>query len=330
MYLDYNATTPVDPRVVAAMLPYLTTCFGNPSSSHAYGADPAAALVTARAQLAVLIGALPPEIVFTGSGSEANLLALRGAMVRTPGAHIITQATEHPAVLQTCQALARLHGVRVTVLPVGADGRLDPATAEQIATARGDFGIPGCDRGTGQIPPYWWHRRRRGDLRAGSSCTFSADGCLRRAPSSEVEFEVLLCGGGDMSEREVGQVALVGLHAEMAAGGQVIDIVEGLRPGDRRDLGAAIGSDILAGHREAGTAVGHGVECVAGLRRAHVDAWFVLIAHLPVVQVDALDVDEPGVSLGERCSGGRYLGRRSRASGRHRRYARRFGSGVRS
>ncbi|WP_280304393.1 cysteine desulfurase family protein [Nocardia abscessus] len=128
VYLDYNATTPVDPRVLAAMLPYLTASFGNPSSSHAYGADPAAALATARAQLAAVIGARPTEIVFTGSGSEANLLALRGAAVRTPGAHILTQATEHPAVLQTCQALARLYGVRVTVLPVGADGRLDPAT----------------------------------------------------------------------------------------------------------------------------------------------------------------------------------------------------------
>ncbi|MGW4330472.1 cysteine desulfurase family protein [Nocardia sp. NPDC004573] len=128
VYLDYNATTPVDPRVVAAMMPYLIESFGNPSSSHAYGADPAAALVTARAQLAALIGARPTEVVFTGSGSEANLLALRGATVGTPGAHILTQATEHPAVLQTCQALARLHGTRVTVLPVGTDGRLDPAT----------------------------------------------------------------------------------------------------------------------------------------------------------------------------------------------------------
>jgi cysteine desulfurase len=155
VYLDYNATTPVDPRVVAAMLPYLTTCFGNPSSSHSYGADPAAALVTARAQLAALIGARPPEIVFTGSGSEANLLALRGATVRTPGAHIITQATEHPAVLQTCQALARLHGVRVTVLPIGADGRLDPAT---LAAALRDSGatlvsVMAANNETGVLQP---------------------------------------------------------------------------------------------------------------------------------------------------------------------------------
>ncbi|WP_433726625.1 cysteine desulfurase family protein [Nocardia sp. CA-129566] len=129
VYLDYNATTPVDPRVVTAMLPYLTESFGNPSSSHVYGARPAAALAQARTQLADLIGAQAEEIVFTGSGSEANLLALRGAALAAdrPRTHLITQATEHPAVLQTCQALARLHGLWVTVLPVEPDGRVDPA-----------------------------------------------------------------------------------------------------------------------------------------------------------------------------------------------------------
>ncbi|MEU7146023.1 cysteine desulfurase family protein [Nocardia sp. NPDC046473] len=129
VYLDYNATTPVDSRVLEAMLPYLTEAFGNPSSDHTYGRRPAAALGAARFQVAKLIGAAAREIVFTGSGSEANLLALRG-VVLAPGrpiAHLITQATEHPAVLATCRALSRLHGVRLTVLPVESDGRLDPA-----------------------------------------------------------------------------------------------------------------------------------------------------------------------------------------------------------
>lgn len=132
VYLDYNATTPVDSRVLDAMMPFLAQEFGNPSSDHAYSRRPAAALDTARAQVAELIGATAREIAFTGSGSEANLLALRGAVL-APGrlrAHLITQATEHPAVLQTCRALSRLHGVRVTVLPVESDGRLDPATLE--------------------------------------------------------------------------------------------------------------------------------------------------------------------------------------------------------
>jgi cysteine desulfurase len=147
IYLDYNATTPVDPRVAEAMLPHLTGLFGNPSSSHPYGQQPRAALQQARARVAALVGAHPAEIVFTGSGSEANLLAIRGAALAagpahphasTPHAsiqHVITQATEHPAVLQTCRALQRLHGIRVTVLPVGADGILDPAALEAALDA---------------------------------------------------------------------------------------------------------------------------------------------------------------------------------------------------
>jgi cysteine desulfurase len=140
VYLDYNATTPVDPRVVEAMLPYLTLHFGNPSSAHAYAAAPQHALGVARRQVAELIGARPEEIVFTGSGSEADALAIRGAALATPEihgtAHVITQATEHPAVLAACQALQREHGVEVTVLPVDRDGLVDPASLEAALTRR--------------------------------------------------------------------------------------------------------------------------------------------------------------------------------------------------
>lgn len=141
IYLDYNATTPTDPRVVDAMLPYLTTHFGNPSSGHSYGAAPADAVTVARAQVARLIGARTEEIVFTGSGSEANNLAIRGAVLahtRTGAgpAHVVTQTTEHPAVLATCDALHRLHGVEVTHLPVGPEGRVDPAALAPALTDR--------------------------------------------------------------------------------------------------------------------------------------------------------------------------------------------------
>ncbi|GAA1559541.1 hypothetical protein GCM10009789_11130 [Kribbella sancticallisti] len=137
IYLDYNATTPVDPRVSEAMMPHLTTIFGNPSSSHPYGAGPKRALAAARGQVAALIGAHPTQVVFTGSGSEANLLALRGAVLASghPSPHVITQATEHPAILETCRALQRLHGVRVTVLPVGADGLVEPAALAEALHA---------------------------------------------------------------------------------------------------------------------------------------------------------------------------------------------------
>ena len=128
VYLDYNATTPVDPRVAAAAQPYLATQFGNPSSTHRYAAAPAQAVRTAREQVAALIGATTDGIVFTGSGSEANNLAIRGTVLANPNhrAQVITQATEHPAVLATCRALQRLHGVDVTVLPVDRHGLVDP------------------------------------------------------------------------------------------------------------------------------------------------------------------------------------------------------------
>ena len=129
VYLDYNATTPVDPRVAEAMAPYLTGAFGNPSSTHAFAETPRRALAEARGHVADLMCAAPGQVVFTASGSEADLLALRGVVLRCGRArpHVITQATEHPAVLESARALERLHGARVTVLPVDRDGILQPA-----------------------------------------------------------------------------------------------------------------------------------------------------------------------------------------------------------
>ena len=146
IYLDYNATTPVDPRVADAIRPYLAEHFGNPSSNHPYGDAPRAALAQARDQVADLVGADPGEIVFTGSGSEADTLAIRGTVLATltddPGRwtqrrpHVVTQATEHPAVLRACEALQRLHGVDVTYLPVDNDGLVDPTTLADAMTDR--------------------------------------------------------------------------------------------------------------------------------------------------------------------------------------------------
>lgn len=124
VYLDHNATTPLAAGVLEVMTRYLTTEFGNPSSGHHYGQAPRQAVVTARQRLAGLLGAEPGEIVFTGCGSEANTLALTGAAAGRTG-HMITQATEHPAVIQTCKALAA-QGIRLTILPVDGDGLVDP------------------------------------------------------------------------------------------------------------------------------------------------------------------------------------------------------------
>jgi cysteine desulfurase len=132
IYLDYNATTPIDPAVVEAMLPYLSTHFGNASSSHTYGHVAHHAMDIARAQVASLLGCSPGEITFTGGGSESDNLAIRGIAHanRDKGNHIITQVTEHPAVLNTCRALERLHGLHITYLPVDESGRVSPGAVE--------------------------------------------------------------------------------------------------------------------------------------------------------------------------------------------------------
>jgi len=129
IYLDHQATTPVDPRVLEAMLPYFTEQFGNAASrQHVFGWTADDAVETARHHVARLIGARAKEIVFTSGATEANTLALRGAVParRDRGAHVVTVATEHKAVLDTCARLGR-DGVDVTVLPVAADGRVDVA-----------------------------------------------------------------------------------------------------------------------------------------------------------------------------------------------------------
>jgi cysteine desulfurase len=158
VYLDYNATTPVDPRVTEAALPYWTDFFGNPSSDHPFAVEPRRALAAARAQVAALIGARPEEIVFTGSGSEANLLALRGAVLagNDRRTRLVVQATEHPAVLETARALERLHGVRVTVLPVGPDGLISLGALDAALRAGGGrsvVSIMAANNETGALQP---------------------------------------------------------------------------------------------------------------------------------------------------------------------------------
>jgi cysteine desulfurase len=136
IYLDHHATTPVDPRVLKAMLPFFSEKFGNPSSrTHRPGWDASDAVERARKQVAASIGANAREIVFTSGATEANNLAIAGIAAAAPAArrHVVTVATEHKAVLDPCRAL-EAQGWQVTVLPVAATGLVDLAAVEQAVT----------------------------------------------------------------------------------------------------------------------------------------------------------------------------------------------------
>ncbi|MBE0693403.1 MAG: cysteine desulfurase [Aquamicrobium sp.] len=137
IYLDYNASTPLDPKVAETMRALLDGPFGNPSSGHWASASAKAIIEKARAQVAALLGADPAGIVFTSGGSEANNMALKGSYfaLRDKGDHIVTQATEHPAILAPLRFLERL-GARVTVLPVDGEGLIDPDAVRRAITPR--------------------------------------------------------------------------------------------------------------------------------------------------------------------------------------------------
>ncbi len=137
IYLDYNATTPVLPEVLEAMLPFYRENFGNPSSVHWAGRAVAGAVERAREQVARLINASPAEIVFVSCGSEGDDFAIKGTAdaLREQGNHIITTAVEHPAVLETCKFLEK-RGFEVTYLPVDSDGMLDIAVLGKAITPK--------------------------------------------------------------------------------------------------------------------------------------------------------------------------------------------------
>src|SRR6187402_2552379 len=153
IYMDYHATTPADPRVVEAMLPYFTEHFGNAASrNHPFGWEAEEAVDAARKQVADLIGASAKEIVFTSGATESNNLAIKGVaeMYHEKGNHIITCVTEHKAVIDTCKKLEK-EGYRVTYLPVQKDGRIsldelkaaitDKTILITIMTANNEIGV---------------------------------------------------------------------------------------------------------------------------------------------------------------------------------------------
>ncbi len=133
IYLDYNATTPCDPRVKEAMLPYLEVDFANPSSLHTPGQKARKAIEESRQKIAELINARAEEIIFTSGGTEANNLAIKGIAYRKKKGHIITSSIEHPAVLRVCKELQK-EGFKITFLRVDQQGVVDPEDVRKAIT----------------------------------------------------------------------------------------------------------------------------------------------------------------------------------------------------
>jgi cysteine desulfurase len=136
IYLDYNATTPIDPAVAEAMQPYIAMHYGNPSSTHSYGRITKDAVERARKQVGDLLGCAPEEVIFTGGGSESNNTVLKGVAYtyRHQGNHLITSAVEHPAIINPCRFLEQ-QGLRVTYVPVDHSGMVDPADVRRAITS---------------------------------------------------------------------------------------------------------------------------------------------------------------------------------------------------
>lgn len=176
VYLDNSATTQVDPKVLEAMLPYFSEIYGNPNSLHSWGRDAKRGIDLARAQVAALIGTEPKNIVFTGGGSEADNLAIKGAAwslrEKGRGNHIITSAIEHHALLDTVKWLGK-NGFEYTVLPVDGDGKVDPK--ELDAAIRPETTIASimfANNEIGTIEPV----AELGEICAGHGVLFHTDG----------------------------------------------------------------------------------------------------------------------------------------------------------
>jgi cysteine desulfurase len=187
IYLDYNASTPLDARVLEAMLPYLSDVHGNASSIHHEGQRAARVLQYSRAQVATLLGVEEREVVFTSGCTEANNLVLLSAL-RTPRPHVITTAIEHPAILNVCLELQARGLMDVTVLPVGGDGRLDPSAVERALRANTALiSVMAANNETGALQPV----REVGRIAREHGIAFHSDATQ-------------MCGKGPVTPREWG------------------------------------------------------------------------------------------------------------------------------
>ena len=232
VYLDYNATTPVDPRVIERMLPFFTEHYGNPASQgHAYGWAASAAVDVARVQVAETLGARPSSITFTSGASEAINMAVKGvarANVRK-GRHIVTMQTEHKAMLNSCQALQH-RGYRITYLPVNSHGVVDLDELEAAMTEETILvSVMWANNETGVLQPIREIASRVRDR--GIVFMTDATQAVGKLPVTVEDIDVLVCSGHKLyGPKGVGALYLrerVRIPALLHGGGQE----RGLRAG---------------------------------------------------------------------------------------------------
>jgi cysteine desulfurase len=263
IYLDYNATSPVHPEAAEAVLPLLHGGFGNPSAPYAAGREARERIQAARAQVARLIGGSPEEIVFTGGGTEADNLAIKGVFYNGFSGgkrHIVTSAVEHPAVLEPCRWLAQ-HGAELTVVPVDGTGRVDPQ--EVAAALRRDtciVSIMHANNETGTLQPV----AEIGRMCRERGISFHVDG-IQAAGKIPVDVGRIGCDLYSLSAHKFG--GLKGVGALYVRKGVSLDWMQqgghqegGLRAGTENVPGiVAMGKAAEVAHRDLERNIAHGM-----------------------------------------------------------------------
>ena len=256
VYLDHNATTPLDPAVREAMLPYLDARFGNPSSRHEYGRQARAAVDTARSQVAEALGAHATEVIFTSGGSEANNLFLKGAAATMKPGGVAISRIEHPCVREPARQLARA-GWQLETLPVNADGVVDMAAFEAVMAARPRLvSVMLANNETGVIAPV-------ADLaeRARKAGAWFHTDAVQALGKMELDFRALSVNAMTVSSHKI--------YGPLGAGALIVDKRVELAPliaGGGQERGLRSGTENVA------AIVGFGVACELAVQRRQDEA----------------------------------------------------------